>query len=583
VSSTATTVETNIPARLDRLPWSRWHWTIVFGLGTVWVLDGLEVTFLGMISARLSEKGSGLAISTSQGIAAGAVYVLGACVGALVFGHLTDRFGRKRLFLVTLALYLSATILTGLSFSVWWFYAMRFLTGAGIGGEYAAINSAIDELIPARVRGTIDLWINGSYWLGTVLAGGVALVLLNKSLFAANIGWRLGFGIGALLGLGIMFIRTRVPESPRWLVIHGRDDEAEEVVAEIEHKVLATIDDQELPEPDPDATIKIRQRRSISFGRIASTILTSYPRRTVVGLSLFVGQAFLYNAVVFAQADLLTTFFNVTPDRAPIYIIPFAAGNLLGPLLLGRLFDTVGRRPMIAGTYIVSGVLLAITAFLFKAHTFGAWGLTGAWCVIFFFASAGASSAYLTVSEIFPMETRALAIALFYAIGTAIGGITGPLLFSKLVASGKASEVAWGYLLGAALMIGAGVVQAVIGLEVAQQRLEDIATPLTAADSEADERERRPAPSRSRASWSQFQVSSTREPIDTHVEREVASIVNVLEATGPKPRNELGRLVGARYWGPGRFSQALRAAVAQGRVRRAGRNRFEPASGAGGA
>ena len=324
------TVETNIPARLDRLPWSRWHWMIVFGLGTVWILDGLEVNFLGMISARLSEPGSGLTLSTSQGIAAGAVYVFGACVGALFFGHLTDRFGRRKLFLITLALYLVATILTGLSFSVAWFYAMRFLTGAGIGGEYAAINSAIDELIPARVRGTIDLWINGSFWLGTVLAGAIALVLLDKSLFPINVGWRLGFGIGALLGLGIMFIRSRVPESPRWLVIHGRDQEAEEVVGAIEHDVLATIDDKELPEPDPDATIRIHQRKSISFRKIASTILTSYPRRTIVCLALFAGQAFLYNAVVFAQADTLTTFFKVSAEHAPIYIIPFAVGNFLG-------------------------------------------------------------------------------------------------------------------------------------------------------------------------------------------------------------------------------------------------------------
>jgi MFS family permease len=532
-----------------------------------------------------------LTLSTSQGIAAGAVYVFGACVGALFFGHLTDRFGRRKLFLITLALYLVATILTGLSFSVAWFYAMRFLTGAGIGGEYAAINSAIDELIPARVRGTIDLWINGSFWLGTVLAGAIALVLLDKSLFPINVGWRLGFGIGALLGLGIMFIRSRVPESPRWLVIHGRDQEAEEVVGAIEDDVLSTIDDKELPEPDPDATIRIHQRKSISFRKIASTILTSYPRRTIVCLSLFAGQAFLYNAVVFAQADTLTTFFKVSAEHAPIYIIPFAVGNFLGPLLLGRFFDTVGRRPMIAGTYILSGVLLAILAFLFKAHAFGAWGLTAAWCVIFFFASAGASSAYLTVSEIFPMETRALAIALFYAIGTAIGGITGPLLFAKLVGSGDATQVAYGYLIGAALMIGAGVVQATIGIEVAQQRLEDIATPLTAEEGEeatdgaADATPRqRPAPARarSRSGWSQFPVSSTQLTVDTHLVREVESIVRALDSHGPQRREDLGRLVGARYWGPRRFTAALRAALAQGRVRRSGRNRFEPVSGTSG-
>ncbi len=565
---------------------------IVVGLGAVWILDGLEVNFLGMISARLSEKGSGLTISTSQGITAGAVYVAGACFGALLFGHLTDRYGRRRLFLITLALYLTATVLTGLSFTVWWFYAMRFLTGAGIGGEYAAINSAIDELIPARVRGTIDLIINGSFWLGTVLAGAIALVLLDESLFATNVGWRLGFGIGALLGLGILFIRRAVPESPRWLVIHGRDQEAEQVVSEIEHDVLASVDQQDLEEPD--ATIRVTQRRSIGFLEIARTIFATYPRRTVVGLALFAGQAFLYNSVVFAQADLLTTFFKITPDRAPIYIIPFAAGNFLGPLILGRLFDTVGRRPMIAGTYILSGILLAITAFLFKAHAFGAWGLTGAWCVIFFFASAGASSAYLTVSEIFPMETRALAIALFYSVGTAIGGITGPLLFAQLVKTGNATDVFWGYLLGAGLMVAAGVVQAVLGLEVAQERLEEIAKPISAQDAEQEpateqqppaprtRRRYRLGPSASRLSWSQQPVYSPRAPTDARLQREVESIVRALQSTGPQSRDGLAGLLRARYWGPRRFSDALRASLAQGRVRRVGRNWFEAAPSSGG-
>ncbi|MBV9715082.1 MAG: MFS transporter [Solirubrobacterales bacterium] len=593
-------VETDIPARLDRLPWSRWHWRIVFGLGAVWILDGLEVNFLGMISARLSEKGSGLALSSSQGITAGAVYVAGACTGAVLFGHLTDRYGRRRLFLITLALYLAATVLTGASFSVWWFYLMRFLTGAGIGGEYAAINSAVDELIPARVRGTIDLVINGSFWLGTVLAGAMALLLLDNSLFALNVGWRLGFAVGALLGLGILFIRRQVPESPRWLVIHGHDEEADRVVRAIEGDVLASTDVKDLPEPE--GTIRIEQRRAISFFEIARTIFASYPRRTVVGLALFAGQAFLYNAVVFAQADLLKTFFNVGPDSAPLYIIPFAAGNFLGPIILGRFFDTVGRKPMIAGTYIVSGVLLAVTAFLFKSHTFSAWGLTAAWCVIFFFASAGASSAYLTVSEIFPMETRALAIALFYSVGTALGGITGPLLFAQLVQSGHVTDVFWGYLLGATLMVLGGVIEATLGLEVAQQRLEEIAKPLTATEGEepAPSEGGRPAPSEAGASapqrtasaprgrrrprpsgtsgWSSFPVSSPRAPAVTYLEPEVAAIERALTTSGPQSRDQLAQMVGARYWGPRRFASALAAAMAEGRVRRAGRNRFERVS-----
>jgi len=474
-------VETDIPARLDRLPWSSWHWRVVFGLGAVWILDGLEVNYLGMISARLSQPGSGLALTSSQAIAGGAVYVGGACLGAIVFGRLTDSHGRRRLFIWTLALYLGATILTGLSFSAWWFFFMRFLTGAGIGGEYAAINSAIDELIPARVRGTTDLVINGSFWLGTILAGALSLLLLDQRLFATNLGWRLGFGIGALLGLGILFIRRQLPESPRWLIIHGHERDADRVVAGIEHEVEAGIGEARLSDPT-GPSLRVRQRSSIGLRETFATIFAAYPRRVVVGLSLFAGQAFLYNAVVFAQAVLLQTFFKISPDQAPLYIIPFAAGNFLGPLLLGRLFDTVGRRPMIGGTYVLSGVLLAVTAFLFKSHTFGAWGLTGAWCVIFFFASAGASAAYLTVSEIFPMETRALAIALFYGIGTAIGGISGPLLFANLVSSGSVVQVFWGYILGAVLMATGGLVEIALGLDAEQEPLEEIAEPVTSVD-----------------------------------------------------------------------------------------------------
>jgi MFS family permease len=478
------TIETDIPARMDRLPWAKWHWLVVVGLGAVWILDGLEVTIVGTIASRLTEKGSGIELTESQIGTAAAIYVGGACLGALFFGHLADRMGRKKLFMVTLLLYLAATVATAFSHSFLWFAVCRFFTGAGIGGEYAAINSAIDELIPARVRGTVDLIINGSFWLGTAAGSLLSLVLLDESIFAADFGWRLAFGLGAILGLGILLVRRYVPESPRWMFIHGRDEEAEELVSEIE-QMVAEQTDSELDAPE--RSIKIRQRRAIGFGTVTKTVFKLYPKRTVLGLSLFIGQAFLYNSVFFTYALVLDKFYGVGADQVGWYIAAFAVGNFMGPLLLGRLFDSVGRKPMIAGTYILSGVLLAITAFLFQSGTLTATTQTLAWCIIFFFASAGASSAYLTVSEIFPMETRAMAISFFYAVGTAIGGITGPLLFGKLIQAGGETNVMYGYLLGAALMIAAGVVEIFLGVEAAQKQLEDVAKPLTAEDAEARE------------------------------------------------------------------------------------------------
>jgi MFS family permease len=477
------TIETKIPARLDRLPWARWHWLVVIGLGTVWILDGLEVTIVGAIASRLTESGSGLHITESQIGTAAAIYVAGACLGALFFGHLADRIGRKKLFILTLAVYLVATVATAFASSFLWFAVCRFFTGAGIGGEYAAINSAIDELIPARVRGTVDLIINGSYWLGTAAGAALSLVLLNTSIFPADLGWRLAFGLGALLGLGILLVRRNVPESPRWLMIHGRDQEAEQLVTQIERDVGQSTGQ---PLPEPRGSLKIRQRKSIGFGTIASTVFKLYPKRTVLGLALFIGQAFLYNAIFFTYALVLTNFYDVSSGAVGLYILFFAIGNFLGPLVLGPLFDSWGRKPMIAGTYIISGILLLVTAFLFKNGTLTATTQTMAWCVIFFFASAGASSAYLTVSEIFPMETRAMAIAFFYAVGTAIGGITGPLLFGRLIADGVTATF-WGYVLGASLMIAAGLVEVVLGVEAAQQNLENIAKPLTAQDAEEGE------------------------------------------------------------------------------------------------
>ena len=477
-------IETKIPARLDRLPWARWHWMVLVGLGTVWILDGLEVTIVGTISARLTEDGSGISISEAQIGQAAAIYVAGACIGALFFGWLADRLGRKKLFLITLAVYLVATVATAFSTSFLFFAICRFFTGAGIGGEYAAINSAIDELIPARVRGTVDLLINGSFWLGTAAGAALSIVLLNEDIFAADVGWRLAFGLGAVLGIGILIVRKNVPESPRWMFIHGQAEEADELVTDIERQVKESAGVSELKEAKQ--SIKVREQESVGLITIAKTVFGAYPRRTVVGLALFIGQAFLYNAVFFTYALVLSKFYDVKPASVGYYIIPFAIGNFLGPLVLGRLFDTVGRKPMIAGTYILSGVLLIVTAFLFKADVWTAETQTAAWCVIFFFASAGASSAYLTVSEIFPMETRAMAIAFFYAVGTAVGGITGPLLFGKLIETGKETNVFWGYVLGASLMIVAGIIQALIGVEAARKNLEDIAPPLSAEAAEEE-------------------------------------------------------------------------------------------------
>ncbi|MYV97737.1 MFS transporter [Streptomyces sp. SID3343] len=466
---------------MDRLPWAKWHWVVVIGLGTVWILDGLEVTIIGSIGGRLTEDGAGVGLTTGDIGLAATIYIIGACVGALFFGYLTDRLGRKKLFLMTLALYLAATVATAFSMNPLWFFVCRFFTGAGIGGEYAAINSAIDELIPARVRGRVDLIINGSYWLGAAFGALLAIPLLNEDLFSANLGWRLAFGLGAVFGLVILLVRRNVPESPRWMFIHGRAEEADKLVAGIEQEVEKETG-KELPAAD--TYIKVRTRHSIGFGQIVHAMVRLYPKRSILGLSLFIGQAFLYNAVFFTQALVLKEFFGVADNRAPLYIIPLAIGSFVGPLVLGRLFDTIGRRVMVSACYIGSGVLLIVTALMFRGGSLSATSLTVCWCVIFFVASAGASAAYLTVSEIFPMETRALAIAFYYAVGTGLGGAIGPLLFAKLVDTGKESQVAMGYFLGAGLMIAAGLVEIFLGVEAAGRSLEDVTRPLSEMDDE---------------------------------------------------------------------------------------------------
>jgi MFS family permease len=475
------TIRTKIPARLDRLPWSHFHWIVIVGLGTAWILDGLEVNVVGSISSRISEHGAGTGLSAGDvsGWAA-SLYIAGACLGAIVFGQLTDRFGRKRLFMVTLGIYLTGTILTALTFSPTWFFAFRFITGMGIGGEYSAINSAIDELIPARRRGRVDVSINGSYWLGGVGGSLLAVVLLNTAIFPINIGWRLSFVLGAVIGLAVLLVRRNVPESPRWLFVHGRERQAEQVVEDIEAQVSES-SGQELPEPEGEP-LTVRQRKTIPLSLIVRSVATMYPRRTILGLGLFIGQAFLYNSILFGFGNLLSLFFHTPSGNVPYYLAVFAAGNFAGALILSPLFDSVGRKPMIAGTYLLSGVLLIVTGFLFKGHHLNATTFTACCCVVFFFASAGASAAYLTVSEIFPLETRALCIAVFYAIGTGIGGVIGPQVFSRLINTGSYENVFLALGLGAVMMILGGLAELVFGVKAERQSLESVAKPLTVAD-----------------------------------------------------------------------------------------------------
>jgi MFS family permease len=468
-------IETDIPNRLDALPFGRFHILVIAALGITWILDGLEVTLAGSLAGEL-KRSSALGLSNEQIGFAGSTYLAGAVLGAFFFGWLTDRLGRKKLFTITLAVYLLATAATGLSWDATSYAAFRFLTGAGIGGEYTAINSTIQELIPARFRGWTDLLINGSFWVGAAVGAGGSLILLDPAIVNPAFGWRLAFLIGATIGLVILFMRIWIPESPRWLVTHGLPQKAEEVVRGIEAQ-FGRVGQQPGGQP-----IRLRMRRHTPLGEVARTLFETYRKRTLVGLSLMAAQAFFYNAIFFTYALVLTDFYGTPANRVGLYILPFAAGNVLGPILLGRLFDTIGRRVMIAATYALSGILLAVTAELFSHDLLTAQGLTGAWMIVFFFASAAASSAYLTVSEIFPLEIRALAIAFFYAIGTGVGGIAGPLLLGMLINTGSRGSVAIGYLVGAALMIGAAVVQALWGVAAERKSLESVARPLALAD-----------------------------------------------------------------------------------------------------
>ncbi len=465
-------IETDIPARLDRLPWSRFHSLVVVALGITWILDGLEVTIAGSIAGALQQSPV-LRFSASEIGLVSSAYLGGAVSGALLFGYLTDRFGRKKLFMVTLGVYLMATAATALSWNFASFALFRFLTGAGIGGEYAAINSAIQELVPARFRGRTDLVINGSFWVGAALGALGAVTLLQPGRLPTDWGWRAAFGIGAALGLVILMLRRWVPESPRWLMLHDRLDEANAAIGEIERRV----EGHRLPAPKEK--IRLVPSSRYSMLRLILAIVRDYPSRAVLGLVLMGAQAFFYNAIFFSYALVLTSFYQVPAASIGWYILPFALGNFVGPLVLGPLFDTVGRKPMIAATYALSGVLLAAVGALFRAEALDASMLTACWSGIFFFASAAASSAYLTVSESFPLEARALAIAFFYAVGTAAGGALAPSLLAWLIGTGSRDNVFLGYLLGAGLMIGAAIVELAIGVKAERRPLEEVARPIS--------------------------------------------------------------------------------------------------------
>ncbi len=473
------TIESYVPARLDRMPWSRWHWLIVVALGATWILDGLEVTLAGALGGILTRRET-LGLTDTQVGASATFYLVGAVFGALLFGYGTDRLGRKKLFFITVAVYLIATGLSAFSWSFASYAFFRALTGAGIGGEYAAINSAIDELIPARVRGRVDLMINGSYWAGAALGSGATLVLLDPRWLPIWLGWRCAFGIGAVLGLIIIFFRRWIPESPRWLMIHGRNHEAEEIVGEVERKIMgANAAGITHPGYSDVPPTRIRTRTHTPWQEIWNAIVHEHRRRSLLGFVLMLTQAFFYNAIFFTYALVLIRFYSVPEKNVGGYLLPFALGNLLGPLLLGHLFDTIGRKQMITATYGLAGILLALTGWLFHAGLLTAQTQTLAWTVIFFIASAAASSAYLTVSEIFPLEIRALAIAIFYAIGTLAGGVGAPVLFGWIIGTGSVTALFMGYLAAAALMIIGALVEAWIGVPAERQSLEHVAAPLS--------------------------------------------------------------------------------------------------------
>jgi MFS family permease len=465
-----TSAASDIPSRLDRLPWSGWHWRVVMALGIAWVLDGLEVTLVGSIGSVL-EREDTLALSAAQVGWTGSVYIGGAVLGALIFGRLADRLGRKKLFMITLAVYMLATLATAFSTGFVFLSICRFLTGVGIGGEYAAINSAIDELIPARLRGRVNLAINGSFWIGAALGAGLSLVMLDPQVLGPALGWRACFILGAVMAVAIVLVRRHVPESPRWLLVHGKAEQANQIIEQIEAQVRR----QHGKLPPVEAGMHASGHGTPALRQVAAVLLGRYRMRSLVVLTMMVAQAFVYNAIFFTYSLVLTRFYQVPDNRVALYIFPFALGNVLGPVLLGPLFDSLGRRKMISLSYILCGIGLAFTGWAFAAGWLTAFTQALCWTVVFFVASTAASSAYLTVSEVFPIEMRALAISIFYAIGTGTGGFIAPVLFGWLIESGSRTSVAIGYAVGSALALLAGLLAQRHAVDAERKPLEEVA------------------------------------------------------------------------------------------------------------